>query len=207
MATDQKKDISGLVSGAIGKPFAIVGGLGNTFAQMMAARQAKKGEQAYTGSMEELLAGQSADIEGLLGGDAYRNYLDTAQAQSMLETTRQQLQDYANQIKGGVARSGGTTESAVASQTAGTKGYADIVNRMAGHGTQYNQMAKSRLLGARQGLNRDKGQYATNLYSMSQNKAEGISKQGQNFSNSMVGLGESYAADTEGIMKLLGIGL
>jgi hypothetical protein len=203
MATE--KDTSGLLSGAVGMPFALVGGLGNTFAQIAAGKQAKKGEGAYRSAIEGLLAGQRADIEGLLGGDAYRNYLETAQAQSVMEAARQQLQDHATQIRGGVARSGGTAEASVAAQTAGTRGYADIVNRLAGHGTQYNQTARARLMSARQGLGRDQGQYATNLYSMSQNKAAGISQAGQNFSNSMVGLGESYSSDIEGIMKLLGL--
>jgi len=203
--TSKGSGLSGLIAGQVGKPYAILGGLGNAYAQFRGYKTAVAGDKAYKGEMDDILRGHSADVEGLLAGDAYRNYLDTEQSQALLEQARGQLQEHAQQVRGGVASSGGTTESAVAAQTGMGKNYADIVNRMSAAGTQYNQQGRQALFQGRRGLADAKGVHATNLYSMSQNHAGRISQAGQNFSNAMVGYGESKAADVEGLLKLLGI--
>jgi hypothetical protein len=166
-----------------------VGGLGNLYAQYRAGRTARSGRKAYKGQMDDLFAGQRADIEGLLAPDAFRNYLDTAQGQSMVEQTRGQLQKNIQQLQGNVASAGGTDEARLAGVGALNRGYGDILNRIAAQGAQYQQGARQRLMSARQGLSDRKGAHAQNLYSMSQNRAQGLAQAGAGLGSAMTTMG------------------
>lgn len=203
--TDKEK--SGAASGSMGLPFALIGGIGNMLMQRKAGKMMDKAEGKYRGVMDDYIQGYGADVEGLLAGDAFRNYLDTAQAQSMLEQARKQLTGQAEQIRGGIARSGGTAESAIASQTASNQGLADIITRMAGHGTQFNQSGRQRLFEGRRSAGQARGQYAANLYSMAGDKAQGMVNAGKGFSSAMTGIGEGLSANSDLLMKVLGVGI
>ena len=169
-----------------------VGGLGNLYAQYRAGRTARSGQKAYEDQMDGLLSGQRANIEGLLAPDAFRNYLDTGQGQSMLEATRSQLQQNMQQLQGNVASAGGTNEARLAGMTSMNQGYADILNRIAGQGAQYQQGARQQLMAARQGLSDRQGAHAQNLYSMSQNRAQGMAQAGAGFGGAMTNLGGAW---------------
>jgi hypothetical protein len=182
---------------------AIIGGLGSLYGQYRAGKEAQKGRRAYrnqmgeiVSGMEENVAGQREDIARYLEPDAHRNYMESAEAQSVMEGARGSLQEMARRMRGGVARSGGTMESAVAGQTAAAKGYADVVNRLAGHGTMYTQMARRSLTGALQGwrgaqhgVSGMKANVAGNMFNQSQQMAQGHAQSGQNFLNAMIGVG------------------
>jgi hypothetical protein len=191
---------------SLGVLTTVIGGVGNIFAQAKAGKIAKAGNEAYVEGMEGILGEQKADIAGLLGQDAYRNYMDTAQAQSIINTTREQLRENAERIRGGIAASGGTTEAAVAGQTAMNRGYADTINRLAGHGTQYSQMAKQRLLSALMHQGQMEGAFARDKLGMSDRHADRLSKSGQQFQESMIGVGAAFNDDVETIANALGIG-
>ncbi len=187
-----------------------IGGLGKLYGSWQAGREAKRGREAYEGTMQDVLggmredvAGQREDIARYLEPDAHRDYMQTAQAQSMMEASRGQLQDMARQIRGGVARTGGTPEAAIAGQTAATRGYADIINRLAGHGTQYRQQAQGRLMGALQGwrgaqagVHAAEGGMAGELLGMSQQQAQQHAQSGQGWLEALLGLAGTMGTPT-----------
>ena len=183
-------------------PFAVVGGLGNAWAQYRAGKIMKAGKDQYTQTIEDLIQSGEADINSLIAQEAYRNFMDTDLAQSTLRTTQDQLRENAERIRGGLASSGGTTEAAVAAQTATNRGYADVINRMVGHGQTYNDNARNRLLQARMGMMDRKGSHATNLLGFARDEAQGWSQAGSNFSKSMVDLGAAYQKDADDLASI-----
>ena len=174
---------------AIATTAAILGGMGKLYSDWRAGREAQKGRRQYRKTMEESLAGERADIAKYLEPDAHRDYMQTAEAQSIMETSRQNLQDASRQIRGGVARAGGTTEAAVAGQEVATGGYADILSRLAAHGTQYRQYAQRLLTDA---LSRFRGReagYAGQLFDMSTQRAGQHAPAGQNWLEALLAYG------------------
>ena len=184
----------------------VIGGLGKIYSDHRAGRQARKGRREYRSAMDQIIQAMQGDVQGqrediarFLEPDVHRNYMQTAEAQSVMESARGNLQNLAQQIRGGVARSGGTTEAAVAGQGAASAGYADILNRLAGHGTQYKQQAQRTLMsalqgyrGAQQGVHQAQGQMATNIFNQRQQMAAGHAQAGQNWLESLLALGGTF---------------
>ncbi len=170
----------------------IAAGLGNLYAQYRAGQRAETADKRYQQQMQQMLQGQRADISSLLGPAAYQNYMDSDAAQSLLEQARSQLQEQTQQIRGGVARSGGTTEAAVAGQTAATRGYADIINRMAGQGTQYQDQARQRLMWALQNLSHQKAGLHGHQLQTGHRRAETLSAGGQQMSGAFTDLASLF---------------
>lgn len=172
---------------------AIMGGLGSIYSQWRAGQEAQRGQKEYQRSMDGILsdmkdsaAGQREDIARYLEPDVHRNYMDTAEAQSVMEGARGTLRDMTQKLRGGVARSGATTEAALAGQESVAGQYADIVNRLAGHGTQYKQNTKRTLMGAlsgwrgaQHGASQMEAGMAQNKLGLSQQKAGQHAQAGQ----------------------------
>ena len=189
----------------------IVGGLGSIYGQYRAGKEAKRGRREYRSAMDGVVsdmqqnvAGQREDIARYLEPDVHRNYMESAEAQSVMEGARGNLQEMAQRLRGGVARSGGTVESAVAGQTAAAKGYSDILSRLAGHGTRYKQNAQRMMAGslqgwrgAQQGVAQTQAGVAGNLFNQSQQRAAGNAQSGQNFLESMTALGGTDLGDID----------
>ena len=192
---------------SIGTFFTVAGGLGNLWAQRKAGKVAEAGQKEYLGSMEANLAGQKSDIYDLMGADAHRDFLQTDQAQSMLRMTQDQLKEQANRIRGGLARSGGTTEAEIAATGQTNQSYADVMNRLAGHGSQYNQMARSRLMQALQGFAGQQQNLIRDKQGFSADKAKGLSDAGQGLSDSMTQMGIAQDKEMWKVLKLFGIDL
>ncbi len=185
---------------------AIVGGLGSIYGQYRAGKEARKGRREYRSSMEDILAemrgdvaGQREDIARYLEPDVHRDYMQTAEAQSVLGGARDQLQQLSQRIRGGVARTGGTTEAALAGQEQATKGYADIMGRLAGHGTQYRQQAQRALMsglsgwrGAQHGVRQAESGMAENIYGQRMGMAAGHAQAGQNWLEALTNLSGTF---------------
>lgn len=185
---------------------SVLGGLGSLYGQVQAGKEAKRGQRAYDTRMEDVLgqmrgdvSGQREDIARFLEPDVHRNYMQTAEAQSIMEGARGNLQDMARQVRGGVARTGGTTEAAVAGQEAATSGYADILGRLAGHGTQYRQQAQRTLTsalqgwrGAQHGVRQAETGVAGTQLQASQQRAGQWGQAGQNWLDALLGLSETF---------------
>jgi hypothetical protein len=186
----------------IGTALAVAGGIGKMYGDYRAGKQAKDGREEFNasmgnviGNMESNVQGQRDDISRYLEPDLYRNYMETAEAESVMSGARENLQNLSQQIRGGVARTGGTVESAIAGQSAGARNYADVVSRLAGHGTAYKQNAQRMhqgalqgWRGAQQGVEASKANHAGNLLSQSQQMAQGHAQSGQGFLEAMTGL-------------------
>lgn len=177
----------------------VLGGLGKIYGSWRAGREAKKGREQYMSAMEGILRDmrtdvddQRTDIARYLEPEVHRDYMDTAEAQSVMEGARDNLQNIARQVRGGVARTGGTTEATLAGQEVATRGYADVLNRLAGHGTQYKHQARRTLMsslqgwrGAQQGVHGAAAQHAGEVFGASQQQAAQHAQSGQNWLEAM----------------------
>lgn len=82
-----------------------LGVLGSVAGNIMAGRQASKGQRAYSRGMEHLVGDYRADLAPYLS-DMHRNHMESGEMQSTIQLMRDQLRRQAEAIRGGVARSG-----------------------------------------------------------------------------------------------------
>jgi hypothetical protein len=194
----------------------VIGGLGKMYGDHQAGKEAQRGRKEFNTSMDGLITtmegqaqAQRDDISQYLEPDLYRNYMETSEAESVMSGARENLRNLAQQVRGGVARGGGTVESAIAGQSAGARNYGDVVSRLAGHGTMYKQHAQRMhqgalqgWRGAQQGVNATRANQAGNLLNQSREIAQGHAQAGQNFQEAMSELG-----DTTDLLKLVAGGM
>ncbi len=171
----------------------IAGGAANLYSQWRAGQHAQRADRRYQQGMEAHLAGQRADIYSLLGPAAHQDFMQTDMAQSTLGQAREQLREQSERIRGGVARTGGTTEAAVAGQTATNRGYADIISRLVGHGTTYQDQARARLMSALGTLGFQQTQHLGTMHSLGHQRADRLSQAGQGMGTGLMDLAGALA--------------
>jgi len=172
---------------------ALAGGAANLYSQWRAGEQARAADRRYRRAMDQHLAGQREDIHSILGPAAFGDFLETDQAQGVLTQAREGLREQSDRIRGGVARSGGTTEAAVAGQTAMGRGYADIISRLVAGGERYQDQARARLMSALGNLGYQQAQHYGNIHALDQQHADRISRAGHGVGTSFVDLAGALA--------------
>lgn len=182
----------------------IIGAIGNSYAQYRAGQEATRARKNFGKGMRENFTGEQGDLDAYLKGDMYKNYLDSDMARSTLKTVQDQLRENAQRIQGGVATTGGTPEAAIGAQTAGANQYADIINRLYAHGTNYQTDARNRYMQGLQGLYGAKRGFEKDRYSIGMGISQGWMNQGQNFQEGMNQIGDALDEDALLIMKMVG---
>jgi len=144
----------------------------------------KRAQKKYDKQMKAMLGEQRGDIDAIFKGDMNRNWMQSEQAQSVLQQMQQMMQQNQARTRGVAAR-GGTVESQVAQQGAGNQQYADILNRLFGQATNYRQDARNRYMSAMDQLFGRQAGHASHNLGAGMQRAGYYAQAGQQMSEGM----------------------
>ena len=121
----------------LGAAISAAGGLVGSILGGIASRKARKRQ-------EQILRDRERQATNLYNRDFYKDYTQTASAQSALRKAREVYDNYTNKLKATQAVTGGTQESVAAAKAAANKSIADATANIAAAGENSAQRAQDR---------------------------------------------------------------